>query len=71
MSKWPTVSCLSQASLDEVNAMWSGLGYYSRGRRLFEGACMVVNELDGKIPSDSVLLLKKLPGVGRLVTYLY
>jgi adenine-specific DNA glycosylase len=24
--------------LQEVNEMWSGLGYYSRGRRLLEGA---------------------------------
>ena len=24
--------------LQEVNEAWSGLGYYSRGRRLFEGA---------------------------------
>ena len=25
----------------EVNEMWSGLGYYSRGRRLLEGATKV------------------------------
>jgi len=25
-------------SLQEVNQMWAGLGYYSRGRRLHEGA---------------------------------
>lgn len=24
--------------IQEVNEMWSGLGYYSRGRRLLEGA---------------------------------
>ena len=29
---------LSEASLEEVNQMWSGLGYYSRGKRLWEGA---------------------------------
>lgn len=28
-------------SFQEVNEMWSGLGYYSRGRRLHEGACLV------------------------------
>ena len=38
MDKWPTVEHLSQASLEEVNEMWSGLGYYSRAKRLQEGA---------------------------------
>ena len=38
MAKWPTVEDLSRASLDEVNSLWSGLGYYSRAKRLHEGA---------------------------------
>lgn len=38
MEKWPTVEHLSRASLEEVNEMWSGLGYYSRAKRLHEGA---------------------------------
>merc|ERR1719370_2516016 len=38
MTKWPTVEKLSKATLEEVNEMWSGLGYYSRGKRLLEGA---------------------------------
>jgi len=37
-SRWPNVSALSKATLEEVNQMWSGLGYYSRGKRLWEGA---------------------------------
>ena len=45
--------------------MWSGLGYYSRGQRLLEGALKVQNELDGQIPSNAVQLEKELPGVGR------
>ena len=36
--RWPTLEDLSRASLDEVNQMWAGLGYYSRGKRLWEGA---------------------------------
>ncbi|TRY71055.1 hypothetical protein TCAL_02406 [Tigriopus californicus] len=65
MAKWPDLSALSQASLDEVNEMWSGLGYYSRGRRLREGALKVVENLGGQIPSTSQELMKQLPGVGR------
>ena len=38
MEKWPTVEHLSRASLEEVNEMWSGLGYYSRAKRLHDGA---------------------------------
>ena len=38
MEKWPTVEHLARTSLEEVNEMWSGLGYYSRARRLHEGA---------------------------------
>lgn len=37
MQKWPTLQDLASASLEEVNQLWSGLGYYSRGRRLQEG----------------------------------
>ncbi|XP_040190755.1 adenine DNA glycosylase, partial [Rana temporaria] len=38
MKTWRTVQDLATASLEEVNEKWSGLGYYSRGRRLQEGA---------------------------------
>jgi len=41
IKKWPDVLSLSKATLEEVNEAWSGLGYYSRGRRLYESACKV------------------------------
>ena len=41
MSKWPTVKDLAEATLEEVNQVWAGLGYYSRARRLHEGAMRV------------------------------
>ena len=28
MTKWPTVEDLAKTTLEEVNEMWSGLGYY-------------------------------------------
>lgn len=37
MKKWPTLIHLSHASPEEVQQMWAGLGYYSRGRRLLQG----------------------------------
>ena len=28
VTKWPRVADLAAASVEEVNAMWAGLGYY-------------------------------------------
>lgn len=63
--KWPTLQDLASASLEEVNQLWAGLGYYSRGRRLQEGARKVVEELGGHMPCTAETLQKLLPGVGR------
>ncbi|KAK2898412.1 hypothetical protein Q8A67_009830 [Cirrhinus molitorella] len=65
MKRWPTVEKLAAATLEEVNQMWAGLGYYSRGRRLHEGAQKVVSELNKQMPKTTAGLLKQLPGVGR------
>ncbi|XP_072275400.1 adenine DNA glycosylase [Pyxicephalus adspersus] len=65
MKTWPTIQDLAKASLEEVNEKWSGLGYYSRGRRLHEGAGKVVLELEGQIPRTAEDLQRLLPGVGR------
>ncbi|XP_045440722.1 adenine DNA glycosylase isoform X3 [Pipistrellus kuhlii] len=65
MQKWPTLQDLASASLEEVNQLWAGLGYYSRGRRLQEGAQKVVEELGGQVPRTAETLQRLLPGVGR------
>ncbi|KAL5574366.1 hypothetical protein UlMin_023963 [Ulmus minor] len=61
MRKWPTIHHLSMASLEEVNEMWAGLGYYRRARYLLEGAKTIVAE--GQFPK-TVSSLKKVPGIG-------
>jgi A/G-specific adenine glycosylase len=55
---------LAAASLDEVLALWSGLGYYSRARNLHRCAQQVVAEHDGAFPGHSQALAA-LPGIGR------
>nr|XP_025847730.1 adenine DNA glycosylase isoform X2 [Vulpes vulpes] len=65
MQKWPTLQDLASASLEEVNQLWAGLGYYSRGRRLQQGARKVVEELGGHVPHTAESLQRLLPGVGR------
>ena len=32
IGRWPTVAALAAASLEEVNEMWRGLGYYRRAK---------------------------------------
>lgn len=36
--------------------MWAGLGYYSRAKRLLEGAMHVVDKLDGQLPRSAAEL---------------
>ncbi|KAK3914414.1 Adenine DNA glycosylase [Frankliniella fusca] len=65
MARWPTFHHLAQASLNDVNEVWSGMGYYSRARRLWEAAKKVDGELNNQVPLTSTQLQEKLPGVGR------
>ena len=65
MTKWPNTLALSGADLEEVNKVWSGLGYYSRAKRLWEGATTVQDQLGGSMPRTSAQLEKRLAGVGR------
>ncbi|CAH8556812.1 unnamed protein product [Heterobilharzia americana] len=65
MKKWPNVGELALASLDDINSVWSGLGYYSRARLLHEGAKKIVNEYAGNLPQSAESLKSTLPGVGR------
>ncbi|KAF8079478.1 hypothetical protein N665_1024s0005 [Sinapis alba] len=63
MHKWPTIFDLAQASLEEVNEMWAGLGYYRRARFLLEGAKMVVAGKEG-FPNKASSLMK-VKGIGE------
>jgi A/G-specific adenine glycosylase len=61
---FPTLADLATASVDEVMALWSGLGYYARARNLHACARAVVREHGGKFPG-SPEELAALPGIGR------
>lgn len=63
IERWPSVAALAEASQEEVNEVWAGLGYYRRARFLLEGARYVQQNLDGKFPTLSTDL-QKIPGVG-------
>ena len=64
LERCPDVQSLAQASNEEVMALWSGLGYYTRARNLHKCAKQVVEQYQGQFPSDP-RLLQELPGIGR------
>ncbi len=64
LARFPDVRALAAASLDDVLALWSGLGYYSRARNLHRCAQAVVAEHGGEFPRTSAALAT-LPGIGR------
>lgn len=61
--RFPTVTALASAQTDDVLALWSGLGYYSRARNLHRCAQDVVALHGGQFPG-SAELLQTLPGIG-------
>ena len=61
LHRFPTVQDLARASEDEVLRLWSGLGYYARGRNLHAAAKLIAHR---GFPCSSVEI-EKLPGVGR------
>jgi A/G-specific adenine glycosylase len=63
LERFPGVQALASASADEVMALWSGLGYYSRARNLHRCAQVVVAEHGGVFPG-SAAVLQTLPGIG-------
>ena len=63
LARFPDVHALAQATPDEVMALWSGLGYYSRARNLHRCAQVVVAEHGGMFPVDA-RTLETLPGIG-------
>ena len=64
LQRFADVGALAAAPLDDVLALWSGLGYYSRARNLHRCAQVVVREHGGAFP-DSAAALTALPGIGR------
>lgn len=64
LQRFPDVAALAEASIDDVFALWSGLGYYSRARNLHRCAQAVAHEHGGNFPR-SAAQLAELPGIGR------
>jgi A/G-specific adenine glycosylase len=64
LARFPTVSALAGAPLDDVLAEWAGLGYYARARNLHAAAREVEERYGGRVP-DGAEGVRALPGIGR------
>ncbi len=72
LNRFPTVTSMAEADLDEVMHLWQGAGYYARGRRLHALAvevCDPEGPWNGALPSpstsdDTVADFQRLPGIG-------
>ena len=63
LSRYPTVHALADAPIDDVLAMWSGLGYYRRARMLHAAAQQVSTEHGGAFPPTAEGLAR-IKGIG-------
>jgi len=64
LQRFADVRALAAAAVDDVLALWSGLGYYSRARNLHACAVQVAQVYGGVFPR-SAEALQTLPGIGR------
>ena len=62
--RFPMVQSLAAAREASVLALWSGLGYYHRARRMHQAAKVIVRERGGQFPQTAEEWLE-LPGIGR------
>lgn len=63
MQRFPDLTSLALAEEGEVLALWQGLGYYSRARKLHACAREVYHDYGGEFPGSYEDLIK-LPGIG-------
>lgn len=60
MSRFPTVESLASAEVDDVLAIWQGLGYYRRAKNLIAGASAIA---ESNMPASGAEW-RAVPGVG-------
>lgn len=63
MQRFTSIQALASASEDEVLALWSGLGYYARGRNLRSAAQQIVQKHAGQFP-EQYADVNALAGIG-------
>ena len=64
IERYPDIDSISQASEDELLAIWSGLGFYKRAQNIFKAKEIIKNDFSNKFP-DKFEEILMLPGIGR------
>ena len=64
LDTFPDLDTLAAADPDRVLSLWSGLGYYARGRNLHAAAQRIRDDHGGEFPRTREAL-EALPGIGR------
>ena len=64
MQRFPSLKRLAEAPLDDVLHLWTGLGYYARGRNLHKAARLIQSDHGGRFPRNLEGAMS-LPGIGR------
>ena len=64
IKKYPTQKKLSEASEDQILALWSGLGFYKRARNIFKTKEIIKEKYNNRFPKEFHQLLE-LPGIGK------
>jgi A/G-specific adenine glycosylase len=64
LARFPDLASLAAAPVEEVMALWSGLGYYARARNLHRCARVLMAEHGGRFPPRAEAIAT-LPGIGR------
>lgn len=62
--RFASIAALAYAPVDDVLALWTGLGYYARARNLHKAANIMVQTHQGQMPKTLDELIA-LPGIGR------
>ncbi|MBL6685619.1 MAG: A/G-specific adenine glycosylase [Methylophilaceae bacterium] len=64
LKQFPDIRSLAHARQDDVMGLWSGLGYYSRARNLYDAANIILTKHKGVFPKTFEEIIQ-LPGIGR------
>jgi A/G-specific adenine glycosylase len=64
LARFPTLQSLAAAPVEDVMALWSGLGYYARARNLHKCSQLLVTQHNGEFPRDPATIAG-LPGIGK------
>ena len=64
MLRFPNLKAISEATEEEILALWTGLGFYRRAKNIYATKEIIKNKYKNKFPSNFDDLIK-LPGIGK------